>query len=140
MGRKKRPHRPFASEKKEALKAYNSNGSWFSQNIENQAREDNGENESDGIENNCSGQSASFRKLSANLDKMNSTSEPTVAGYRLFDLEILQEQLDTLLCSHCKEGSMTLYENTSERSGWASSMTLKCTNPHCEGPELKFNT
>ena len=80
--------------------------------------------------------SASYRKLNIEekkpVDKSEKTStsssDPTITGFRLFDMEVLCNVLSLLRCHECGESSLLFMEDEIYRKGCASSLRLLCEN------------
>ena len=55
----------------------------------------------------------------------------TITGYRIIDMEILANIISQYtLCQECFNPTLQLFDNASKRSGFSSSLSLKCTS--CE--------
>ncbi|XP_068750970.1 uncharacterized protein [Montipora capricornis] len=85
--------------------------------------------------------SASYRKLNIEEKKIEekkpvdksektstSSSDPTITGFRLFDIEVLCNVLSLLRCHECGESSLSFMEDEIYRKGCASSLRLLCEN------------
>ena len=82
--------------------------------------------------------SASYRELKEEIEgkkrvdksekTSTSSSDPTITGFRLFEMEVLCNVLSLLRCHECGELSLLFMEDEIYRKGCASSLRLLCEN------------